>query len=158
MDIEQVRTQFLRPALAVLGLKEPRREDFMLGIGHAESKYQYVRQLPRTPGGPFGPALSWWQIEPATESDTWDNYLRFRPELASKVNTLRGPGERGTLDLVKYPQYAAAIAALKILRSPNRLPRTPEEAAVEHKVTYNSALGGADPNKSLASFKLTWRN
>jgi hypothetical protein len=65
-----------------------------------------------------GPALGIYQIEPATNQDTWDNYLAFREDRASWV---RGLASQNCSDfdaeLVTNLRYATAIARIKYWRS-----------------------------------------
>ena len=46
----------------------------VLRTGQAESGYKTLRQYGD------GPALSYWQVEPATAKDCIDNYLKFRKD------------------------------------------------------------------------------
>ena len=56
-------------------------ETLLLGTAKAESGLIYLKQLK-------GPALGLYQNEPKTHKDTWDNYLKYKPELAKLVTPL----------------------------------------------------------------------
>lgn len=101
--------------------------------GLKESGYRTDRQL----GG--GPALGYWQMEPATHDDIWKNYLAYRPALAAIV---RHYGHT-PVDLVKNPAYALLMCRIKYLRDNQALP-APFDAvgmAQTWKRVYNTHKG-----------------
>jgi hypothetical protein len=100
--LRTIAAEIIRPALHAPGIWSQSLECLVLGTGAQESHYQYVQQI----GG--GPALGWWQCEPATHDDIWANYLRYRAPLAQALNRLRN-GETSALALMRYPLYAAAL-------------------------------------------------
>lgn len=76
----------IRPALAVIGLQSVAAEQLLLGTAAAESRLgTYLHQQGN------GPALSPWQIEPATHEDVWRNVLAFKPGLRGLVPKTSGP-------------------------------------------------------------------
>lgn len=143
LDLAQVRTLWVGPALTAVGLWSKPAEDLVLGTGLVESGYSYLKQV----GG--GPALSPWQIEKATHDDIWANYLHFRPSLAGLVSHHGSTAA----DLVARPLYAAIICRLKYLRAPEKLPTTAEEMALYHKKYYNTQSGKASVERNIPLFK-----
>lgn len=59
LNIKQLREELIRPTLNKIGLWSRSAENLIIGTGLIESKYEFIKQV-------NGPALSFWQIEPAT--------------------------------------------------------------------------------------------
>ncbi len=68
----------IRPTLMTLGLYSPAAEQLLLATAIQESHLTHRKQI-------GGPALSYFQIEPKTHNDIWDNFLKYRPQLSGKV-------------------------------------------------------------------------
>lgn len=137
MDPRQL-ARLINPALALVangemvGFDGPDAVTFLVGIAAVESRLRLLRQV----GG--GPALGLWQIEPATHDDLLASWLDTRPEVRSRVLSLR----------------AEAPARLLIWRAPARLPRAtdvPGQAKV-WKQYYNTAGGAGTEEKYIHSF------
>ncbi|WP_328286209.1 hypothetical protein [Kozakia baliensis] len=71
VDISQFKHLIVVPTLAALGLGSPSAVNLVTGTALAESRGAYLRQI----NG--GPALGFWQMEPATHDDCWENFLNF---------------------------------------------------------------------------------
>ena len=56
--------------------------DLVYKTGNAETGYRHLKQM----GG--GPAIGFWQVEPATLIDIMDNYVKYRPELEKRLKSL----------------------------------------------------------------------
>ncbi len=107
----------------------------LLGTALAESNLTHVKQM----GG--GPALGYFQIEPATHDDIWKNWLAYREETRMNVLAL---ATTATPDfkLLKYSQsYGCALARCHYRRMPGRIPDTIEEQADYWKKHYNTPSG-----------------
>lgn len=145
-----IAAEIIRPALHAPGIWSQDLETLVLGTGAHESHYQYFQQI----GG--GPALGWWQCEPATHDDIWSNYLRYRPVLAEPLNRLRN-GETSALALLRYPLYAAAICGVHYKRRQQgrHLPPSndPQLQAALWKHSYNSRLGRGTIEQALPHFQ-----
>jgi len=64
----------LRPTLMAMGMHSPAAEKLLLMTAcHESGGFKYKKQLGD------GPARSYYQIEPATLFDLYDNYLKHRP-------------------------------------------------------------------------------
>lgn len=126
----------------------PAAIDLVMGTAAAESEFAAIHQV----GG--GPALGFWQIEPATARDVRDNYLRYRPALDDAVKRALhdlGPWER---QLATSLTLGAIMCRLIYLRWPGPLPRhgdVPGYAAY-WKAHYNTRLGAGTEQK----FRETW--
>lgn len=154
IDAAHLRQHVIRPALKHLSLWSEAAEDLLLGTAAVESRLgTYLVQV----GG--GPALSPWQIEPATHADLWINYLRHRPPLRDFVRALAPPHLHSgdpevQVDadaLVASLWYAAAIARLVYRRSPLPLPAAGDWRGMAEtwKAAYNTPLGKGTPEKFL---------
>lgn len=149
--------EFARNACKTLGAWSPAAEDLLVGTAIQESALKYTRQL----GG--GPALGYWQMEPATHDDIWRNYLAFRLPLVTKIEQLlpaSGPvlsSQAIRLDALEHnPAYGAAMARLKYLRSPLALPLVGDLAgyAKAWKTIYNTGGGAGTEQEFILHWKL----
>lgn len=147
IDQQQVLDHIIIPVLNHLSMDSTEARALVLGTGAAESAYKYIAQV----GG--GPALSPWQVEPATEQDNWKNYLDFRPELSRKVVDLMVPWHTDANQLAYNWAYAVAMCRIKYWRDPNSIPDTAGGLADYHKRVYNSSEGAANAAKNITHFK-----
>lgn len=103
-SIKKILEEDVRPTLTYLGLGGLER--LVMGTGAQESGFKFLHQL----GG--GPALSWWQIEPATEKDVNENYVGYHKDLIVKLQALLcSVPSLKTSPLEWNPKYACAICA-----------------------------------------------
>jgi len=153
MDPRQL-ARLINPALALVangemvGFDGPDAVTFLVGIAAVESRLRLLRQV----GG--GPALGLWQIEPATHDDLLASWLDTRPEVRSRVLSLRAEAPARHVQLASNLAYGAVIARLLIWRAPARLPRAtdvPGQAKV-WKQYYNTAGGAGTEEKYIHSF------
>lgn len=138
IPLAQVRDHIVRPALDALGLWTKSAELQVIGTGLIESNYDYVAQV-------RGPALGFFQMEPVTCQDCWDNYLASRQDLRLKVITMMARQDR-IGQLAWNAQYAAAMCRIKYLRAPIPMP-SPNDLngmAQMWKDVYNSSQGAGD--------------
>ena len=126
----------VRPTLKGLGLHSDAAESLLLGTCLAETG---LRELEQGRGGKQGPALGFWQMEPATHDDLWKNFLEYRPDLQQKL--LQVAIENKDHLLVWNLRYAAAMARLKYLIAPGPIPDTVEGQADYWKRHYNTPAG-----------------
>lgn len=121
---EQLRIAVVRPALKALDPIIPYSvvaENLVLGTAAHESDGFTCRvQI----GG--GPALGLWQIEPTTDMDEHRNFLKFRPQLETRIAALMRPDPLGEAHQLEVNDaYGAALCRLKYFRSPAKLPADP---------------------------------
>ena len=140
--------EVIRPALQTAAIWCLERDQLVLGTGAEESRYMYVKQIGA------GPALGWWQCEPATHADLWQNFIPSRPGLADRLRLLCEGMERPGA-LVSHPMYAAAICGVHYLRVRAALPAAGDAPAMAayHKRWYNTAAGASDPARSVVHFQ-----
>ena len=118
MNVPQFREFIVRPVLKYMGMASLNAEELLIATAvHESNGLEYIRQLGR------GPALSVFQIEPATHKDVWNNYIAYRPDLSNLMTRLRFDAFRGQeLELMGNLPYAVAIARLIYLRAKPPLP------------------------------------
>ena len=103
--------------------------------GMAESGYRALVQ------GGGGPALSFFQIEPATARDIFNNYVEYREPLVQALIILGiDPMD---LDFSVKTNIAVAICMCRFhyRRVPSAIPKTKEGRAKYWKKHYNTKLG-----------------
>lgn len=118
-------------------LHSPAAEELLLGIAAAESGLLIKRQH----GG--GPALGYFQIEPATHDDVLRNFVNARPDLKAALDALLIPALGRDMQIAVNDAYAAAVARLILWRAPAPLPRHGDVAgyASYWKAHYNTPAG-----------------
>lgn len=145
INLAQLRALVVKPALTDLGLYSEAAEELLIGTGLAESGFVYLRQLPD------GPALGFWQMEPATHDDLWENWLRFRVELVHIMRDEVPRGERTAWPtpslLITNLRYAAMMARLQYYRQPEPLPAATDIEGLAHywKRYWATAAGKGKP-------------
>jgi hypothetical protein len=127
--------------------------ELVMGTVALESAFgTYLKQT----GG--GPAVGCSQIERATYKDLWQNFLKYKPELAAKVKAVMVNSD----DPANHPEelewnIALAIAMTRIfyLRVPEKLPSRGDLLAMEryHKKYYNTALGATRPGEFSDAYR-----
>ncbi len=93
LNIKHFREQIIRPVLVRLDMHSEAAENLVLGTAIHESNLTHLVQL----GG--GPALGFYQMEPATEWDLIKNYIRYKPKLHKLM--------------MGFPRYAEIFAAIE---------------------------------------------
>jgi len=136
-EIDLIRSMVIAPALSAIGAYSDEALDMVLVTGAAESLYQHTRQV-------GGPALGWWQMEPATHNDIWSHYLgpTHRQHLLDGLQEIsRRPGV--SADLEVNPWYAAAMTRIHYMRFREALPPAGDRVAQGRywKKYYNTSAG-----------------
>lgn len=99
-----------------------------------------------------GPAVSYYQMEPATHNDIWDNYLKYRGELAAKaIAFLSSPDADKVVELKINDNYATAMARIHYMRVAEKLPAAGDVAGQANywKQYYNTPLGKGKPSEYI---------
>lgn len=116
----------------------PAVAQLLLGTAIKESgSFRHRKQL-------GGPALGYFQIEPETHKDIWENYLKYRPVLGIKVvNLMISPFADKLSELENNDSYAAAMARIKYQRCSEKIPDFDDHDAMARywKKYYNTPLG-----------------
>lgn len=146
INVKQFRELIVRPTLEKIKLHSKSAENLMVGTALVESKLSYLAQVK-------GPALSVFQVEPATHNDLWEHFLPYKPNLRDSVIELLSQGavydDNKVDDLVGNLPYACAMARLVYYRRPQRLPDAQDIMGLANywKDHYNTRLGAGDPLK-----------
>jgi len=146
--------ELIKSVLQHMGSKYASKDaiNLIFWTGYVESRYEYIRQLN------WGPAASFWQVEPNTAIDNIKSYLKFRKSLKKKCSevTLTDPkiwnsDDTSMWSWVLEHNMAAAIimARLKYWRSPKPMPSNINDAAVMWKSVYNSSKGAGSVDKFI---------
>ncbi len=136
IDREQFKEYIVKPTLRQLQPHIPYSEEaveLLVATATAESlRGTYVVQK-------GGPALGVYQMEPATHSDIWNNFLAYKDELYELLED----EYTDELDLTANLRYATIMARLHYYRVKEPLPAADDlEAQARYwKDHYNTHLG-----------------
>lgn len=140
--------QIIASVLKALGLYSKEAEDLIFGTACVESDCgNYRKQI-------NGPALSIYQIEPATLKDVYENFLNYRPELLAKVEALRYKNLSKEDNLINNDEYATAICRVIYLRAKGAIPKTIPGQAQYWKDVYNTASGKGTVRKYMEKWHI----
>lgn len=141
------RERVVDPALFYLGLRSDAASDLVLGTALAESGLDAIAQN-------GGPALGFFQIEPATHDDLWTNFLRGEPEMHDKLSRIAAEWPTVAAQLATNALYAAAICRLIYYRRPEPLPAPGDVAgyAAYWKLHYNTPAGKGTPEHFIEAW------
>ncbi len=120
--------------------------NLVMGTGAQESHLRYIRQI----GG--GPALGLFQMEPKTEKDIWDNYLKYHPELVTKIKEITGHDTYGPW-LEWDIAYQIIMCRLHYYRIPEQLPEGGINSLGDYyKKYYNTIQGAASVTEFVSNY------
>jgi hypothetical protein len=122
--------------LKELGMYSPEASEMVYKTGLAETGYRHLEQIK-------GPAIGFFQVEPATMRDTWDNYIAYRQDLKNKLWALGYDESNDVQRVMGSIILQVVFCRLKYRRSPKALPKCGdlEGQAKYWKSIYNSELG-----------------
>lgn len=139
MNIKQLREEIIKPILEYLELYNKNAENLLVGTACQESHAgEYIRQLGCK--GDVG-AFGIYQMEIATHNDIWNNFLKYKKDLASKIESLKIVG-LSIQDNLKYNlAYATAMCRIHYYRVKEAIPDNIYGQAKYWKKYYNTELG-----------------
>lgn len=148
IDPVQFTEWIIKPTLEALHLQSARTVELLLGTALQESNLKYLKQLGN------GPAMGVYQMEPATHDDIWNNYLKYKPDLAGRIQALSNIHK--PLAMVGNLWYATAMARVHYLRVSDPLPGQGdyEGQAAYWKEFYNTHMGAGTEDEYLEN----WNN
>jgi hypothetical protein len=151
LDPKQFREYVVRPTLKYIGLWSEAAENLVVGTAIQESGLRYVDQ---TYPGP-GPAYGVYQMERPTYNDHLRWVQRERPDLAAKLESLKGVWPAGVLQLHTNLAYGAAMCRLHYLRVKAPLPAANDiQGLAEYwKQYYNTPLGKGRPSQFVRAYR-----
>jgi hypothetical protein len=145
----QLYTRAIIPALGMLGLDSPVARNLVLGTAAQETGGRYLVQVPD------GPALSFFQIEPATARDVLREVASLSPARYAVLETLQIPGLDPVAQLDCNLVYAAALCRLRYWIVPDALPTQADGVyglAGYWKKFYNTDSGSGTPAEFVGNF------
>lgn len=149
MNANQLRLLIVRPALLAIDMHSDAAENLVMGTAAQESHFKFVQQL----GG--GPALSMFQMEPATHDDIWDSVLSFRPAIELAVLRAIATDRRPPADRLVWDfRYAAIMCRLHYRRRREPLPDPHDVWAMASywKRYYNTVAGAGTEQEFVDNY------
>lgn len=150
MDSNRFLDETVTPVLKQMDMWSAEAEKLLIMTAcHESGGYQYRVQV-------NGPALSYFQIEPASFSDMWDRYLADKPDRKEKVAQFLPEGMDTLEALEKDDQFACASARMIYAMEPTAIPHVKDDVGLSEycKTYWNTELGKATPEKYLDDFRL----
>lgn len=153
IDLTQLRLLVVRPTLqhlAQAGVPYTlAAENLIIGTAMWESQgFRYLAQVD-------GPALGFWQMEPATFDDLWNNFISGRSALRATMIEIAGGSLPPAQALVANLALGCAMARLQYYRSPRPIVEGMDAQAMAalYKAVYNTPRGAADIARVIGSFQ-----
>lgn len=147
--VEHFRRDTIAPTLRLIGSWSESAEALLLGTALVESGLQATRQH----GG--GPALGYFQMEPATHDDLWRYLESRRPTLGATLRNIAGQsGQPPAETMINNAAYACAMARVHYMRIPEKIPPANDinGLAAYWKRYYNTPNGAGTVEK----YKAAW--
>ena len=140
--------ELITSVLKELNLYSGDAVNLLMGTAAQESHLgKYRKQL----GG--GPALGIFQMEPATFNDIVNNYLRYKPELASRIERVASISRFKAEDIENNDLLAICMARVHYLRVKEAIPSDLEGWARYGKRYYNTPVGKGPEEEFIANYK-----
>lgn len=110
----------------------------VMRTGAAESGYRALRGK-----GDKNPAVGFWQVEPATAIDVWDNFVLYRPFYRQVLYSLGYDDSNPEFSILSNIALQVAFCRLQYLRDPEQIPDWTDinKQAQYWKRIYNTELG-----------------
>ena len=141
--LAQIRDGIVSPTLQELGAWSHSAERLVLGTGLVESQFRYRYQWK-------GPAMGFYQVEPATFGFVLD-YIKRKPKFFTAISHFSmQPFE---IDQVVWnAKFATAICRIDYYSDPDPLPKWDDHKGLGEywKEKYNSYLGAGTVKKFVA--------
>ena len=147
-DRKQFR-DLVQRTLRDLNMHSEAAVNLLLGTAAQESAFgTYLQQI----GG--GPALGVFQMEPDTEIDIWNNYLRYRLKYACAIQLYFNVELPSPIDLEANLAYQIVMARIHYLRVPEALPRADDVEGLARywKQHYNTHLGAGTEKEFIRNY------
>lgn len=150
IDNKQLRELIIKPSLDLLQMYSAEAEELLVFTCACESLGgTYLKQIK-------GPALGIYQMEPATYTDIWQNYIKNHGMVVNLLtlnfacHNMPLP-ERMIYDL----RFATAMARLHYRRCKQPLPKSTDIDGIweYYKKFYNTHLGKAEKESSIKHYQ-----
>lgn len=161
VNVAQFRSEIVRPALKAANMWSEAAENLVLGTGVQESLLAWVKQRGA------GPALGFYQMEPATADDICHRFLSTRSELSMALGKATWPhcamptgysllskNDIARL-LVEDMRFATIMCRLRYWMMPDPLPAANDIDGLSqyYKKYYNTVLGKATPGEWVERYR-----
>jgi len=147
MITSHFREYIIRPTITAMGMWSPEAENLLLGTAlHESGGLEKIKQDGN------GPALGFYQMEPATLKDIYKNYLNARADKSELLKKFRIPHLSIEDNLRGNPLYQTAAARLHYYRVPEPIPDTVHEQAAYWKKYWNTPKGKGTVQKYLGDW------
>ncbi|MCK5613163.1 hypothetical protein KAR91_65420 [Candidatus Pacearchaeota archaeon] len=125
------------------------RELLMLTAAQESHLGHYIKQVGN------GPARGIFQMEPSTEKDIWENFLKYKPDLSRRIVALMGEADWENLQLTGNLLYQIAMARIHYYRRPEALPYRGNIISMAQywKAHYNTHLGKGTIAEAIKNYK-----
>lgn len=151
LDPAQFNEYVVQPACVKLGVYSVASVQLVLGTAMHESELRWLDQIDDR--GVPGPAYGLFQMEAATHSDIWNNYLEYRYHLKKPLQQVLGHSAR-IEDLRTNLIYAAMMCRICYLRKPGMPEAYNARNLAEYwKNHYNTSLGKGTVEKAIPHFQ-----
>lgn len=141
---DQLRS-LIRDVLSRVDLWSYSAEELLMLTAAVESDLgTYIRQI-------GGPARGIFQMEPDTESDIWDNYLFYNPDLQKRVTAVC-PRVDGQLEWNLAYQIIMARLHYRRARAALPAPTDIDGMALYWKLYYNTSIGKGTVEKAKRAY------
>ena len=150
IDSKQLRELVIKPALDGLQMYSESAEEILVFVCACESLGgTYLKQIK-------GPAVGIYQMEPATYTDIWENYIKYHSNIVNLLSL--------NFDVHKIPEpnrmiydlkFATAMARLHFRRHKEPLPQATDLEGLwaYYKKYYNTPLGKAEKEPSIKHYQ-----
>jgi len=150
IDNKQLRECIIKPTLDSLQMYSQAAEELLVFTCACESLGgTYVKQVK-------GPALGIYQMEPATYTDIWENYIKHSSSLVQLLAlNFSSPSIPNPERMVYDLKFATAMARLHYRRRNEPLPQHNDIEAIweYYKKYYNTHLGKAEKEESIKHYR-----
>lgn len=135
--MEKSIKKIINQTLDHMNMNSKEAVEMIYKTGKAESDYRTLQQYGD------GPALGFFQMEPATCKDILENYVKFRPKYKELLLSLGFQEDKMEFSLMSNIAFQVAMCRLHYRRVPFALPEADDlkGQAKYWKVHYNSHLG-----------------
>ena len=134
--MEKSIKKIIKYTLKKLNMDSEEARELIFATGKAESGYRALEQM-------GGPAVGFFQVEPDTIQDVWDNYVFYRPEIKTDLYSLGLDDGDMKHSVMGSITLQVAFARLQYRRVKDALPGVGDkkEQAKYWKKFYNTELG-----------------
>lgn len=141
--------KLITETLKEIGLYSENAVELIMGTFAQESNFKYVRQLGS------GPALGHGQMEPGTFNDIIVNYLRYKPDIMSRILKSCGIVDFKSEQLIDNKKLMICMARVHYLRVKETLPSCKDVWAMAEywKQYYNTPKGKGTVKEFVDNYK-----